>query len=168
MRKKLFWIATAFLFLSFAVEDWAFYRPGNKRLNHLNAAISQSRGQILGHQFPAEQLQTVKALLERNSAVGGTNHGSQDYAAQSLGKLTGILKELQIELLSIVPKDIRQEGFFVVSPFEIEFRCGYHQFGRLLEAIERSRDLIDVREFHLSVVEEEAVVKLSVDIYLFK
>jgi hypothetical protein len=66
------------------------------------------------------------------------------------------------------PGQAKQENLFVVSPFEIELRCGYHQFRRLLEAIERSQNLIVIREFELSVIEGNTLVKLSVEVYLYQ
>jgi len=168
MGKRFFWIATAFLFLFVAVEDWAFYRPWSRRLNRLHQAIGESQDQALGCQVPPDQLQRIKKLIEQNFIHGDASPSGKDYASQSLGELMAILRELEIELLSIVPGEVREEDCFVVSPFEIEVRCGYHQFRRLLEAMERSDGLIDIRRFQLSVVREVAVASLSVEIYLFK
>lgn len=168
MRTPLFWILTAILFLVFATEDWALYRPGTRNLNRLNEAIGKSRQQALGSRIPADKLQKVKELIEHNSIDSGAISEGEGYTSQSLGKLTAILKELKIKLLSFTPGETRQEKLFVVSPFEIELRCSYHQLGRLLETIERSRDFIVIREFRLYQVQKETVAKLSVEIYLFK
>jgi len=168
MRKKLFWIATACLFLVFATEDWAFYRPGTRRLEQLNRAIGTSQGQVLGRHLPEEKLDKIRELIMHNTVQGQPSPDGETYATQSLGRLTAILKELNIELLSFTPGVARQEDLFVVSPFEIELRCGYHQFGRLLDTIDKSSDFIVVRKFQISMVQDEPLAKLSVEVYLFK
>ena len=168
MRKKLFWIATALLFLVFAAEDWAFYRPGVKKLNRLNETIGQSQNQIMGYRLSSKKLQKVRELLMQNSVQGQPGPDRESYTNQSLARLTAILEDLDIELLSMKPGEARQENLFIVSPFEIELRSGYHQFRRLLEAIERSHHFIVIREFDLSVIEGNTLVKLSVDVYLYQ
>jgi hypothetical protein len=166
MRKKLFWIATALMFLVFATEDWAFYRPGIKRLTHLNETIGKSQNQILGYRISAKRLQKIKELITQNSVQGQPGPDRESFTNQSLARLTAILEDLDIELLSMKPGETRQENLFVVSPFEIELRCGYHQFKHLLEAIESSHHFIVIREFELSVIESNTLVKLFVEVYL--
>jgi Tfp pilus assembly protein PilO len=168
MRKKLFWIATACLFLIFAAEDWAFYRPGTKKLEQLNQTIGESQSQVMSRQLPAEKLEKVKELIRQNTLEGQPSPDGESYTTQSLGRLTAILKELNIELLSFTPGDARQEELFVVSPFEIELRCGYHQFGKLLDTIDKSPDFIVIRKLQISMVQDEPLAKLSVEVYLFK
>jgi Tfp pilus assembly protein PilO len=77
------------------------------------------------------------------------------------------LKELQIELLSITPKEVVQEDLVTTSPYVMELRCDYHQFAQLLDAIERCNDLMQITKFDLVAVREEVVATLSVDIHLF-
>jgi len=156
------------LFLVFATEDWAFYRPGVKKLNRLNETIGQSQNQVLGYRLSSQNLQKVRELLMQNSVQGQPGPDRESYTNQSLARLTTILEDLDIELLSMQPGEVQQENLFIVSPFEIELRCGYHQFRRLLEAIERSPHFIVIRKFDLSVIEGNTLVKLSVDVYLYQ
>lgn len=137
-------------------------------MDRLNQAIGRSQSQVMGSQLSEEKLKKVKELIRQNTVEGEPDPTGESYANQSLGRLTAILKELKLELLSITPGDIRQEEAFVISPFEIELRCEYHQFGKLLDSIEKAPDFIVIRELKISMVQDEPMVKLSVDVYLFK
>ena len=134
----------------------------------MNQAIGKSQGQALGRHLPAEKLDKIRELIMHNTVEGQPSPDGESYATQSLGRITAILKELNIELLSFTPGAARQEDLFVVNTFEIELRCGYHQFGRLLDTIDKSTDFIVIREFQISMVQEQALAKLSVEVYLFK
>jgi len=164
---KIFWIIVGALFLVFIVEDWALYRPGANKLRRLNEAIAESRDEALGSRFPAETLEKIKGLIEQNSLRGEVDSGGENPASEPLGRLMEVLKELEIELLAITPQEVFQESFSITSSFVIELRCGYHQLRELLGAIEKSDDLIGIREFDLEVVQDEVVASLFLEIYQF-
>ncbi len=168
MKNKFFWIVTAFLFLVFAAEDWAFYRPGSKKLDRLDQAIGRSQSDILRSRLTANQLQAIKEMVSHNMAQGEPDPAGQNYVSESLEKLTTLLKKQNIDLLSCDPRDVRQEKLYAVTPFEMELQGSYHQFGRLFEAIERSSDFIVIRQFKLSTAEKKMTAQLSVDVYLLK
>jgi Tfp pilus assembly protein PilO len=167
MNKRIFWIATLVFFVIFVVEDLSLYRPGLKNLGQLNEAMARTRSQFLGSQIPAEKLDRIKEIIEQNSLAEVPRPGSEDQASETLGRLMDTLRELQIELLSITPNKIWQSETFVVYPYQMEMRCDYHQFARLLSAIEISTDLIQIKKFELATIQEEVVVTLQFEIYLF-
>jgi len=167
MSKKIFLIVTASLFLFFLIEDWALYRPGEKRLEKLNQAIAQSQSQGFRHLIPAKQLESIQELVAQNTITDANDTAAERHASEHLGRLTSNLKELDIELLSITPKEVRQEQGYVTSAYVMELRCDYHQFRQLLEVIEKSLDLIQITNFQLVTIREEVVITLGVKIYLF-
>ncbi len=168
MGKRLFWIVIAFLFLIFAAEDWAFYRPWSRKLDRLDQAIAEFQDQILGSQIPADRLQKIKDLIEENSIDNSAGSAAENWASQFLGELMALSNEMGIELLSIEPGSGWGEDLCVVYPFKMELRCEYHQLRLLLEAIERSRDLIHIKKFQIFTVQEETLATLAVDIYFIK
>jgi hypothetical protein len=167
MRKRYFWIITGCLFLLFVAQDWALYRPGVKQLAKLEADVAQSKKQALGHNIPEEKLQDIRALIEQNSVSRFPDPEAEGHASEHLERLTAILKGLDIELLSIAPKEVKQKEQYLTSSFFMELRCNYHQFRELLDAVEKSLDLIRIDQFNLLTVQEEVVATLGVEIYLF-
>jgi hypothetical protein len=167
MSKKLFLIIIASLFVLFLIEDWMLYQPSAKKLEKLNQAIAGSQTHALGHLIPTKQLEDIQNLVVQNSVSGATDSGTEGRASEHLGRLTSNLKELDIELLSITPKEVRQEKGYMTSSYVMELRCDYHQFRQLLELIEKSYDLIEIASFQLVTVQTEVVVTLGVKVYLF-
>jgi len=167
MDKKIFLISVAALGLIFVAEDWTLYRPGARKLQYLQGAIVQSRNQFLGSQISAGKFDKIKQIIEQNTTHGPISSAEEGHASRTLGRLMNELKELKIELLSIEPKPFVQTEFYTVTPVALELRCRYHQFASLLDAIEKSDDLVDMKQFSLAAVQEEVVASLSVEIYTF-
>ena len=167
MRKRLFWIITAFLFVLFLILDWGFYRPGVRELAGLEVEILQSKNQALEMNIPDEKLQEIVSLIEQNSVSRFPEPEAEGHASEHLERLMSLLKGYGIELLSITPREVRQKDQYLISTFFMERRCDYHQFRQLLDATERSLDLIQIEKFNLLTVQEEVVVNLGVRIYLF-
>ncbi len=151
----------------FLFEDWILYRPGVKQLAKLDADIAQSKNQAIEHLIPEEKLQDIRALIEQNSVSQHPDPEAESHASEHLERFMGILKGLNIELLSIAPKEVKQKEQFLTSSFLMELRCDYHQFRQLLDAVEKSLDLIRIDTFDLITVQKEVVVTLGVEIFLF-
>jgi len=167
MRKKRFFIIAAFFVLLFLAEDWVVYRPGVSRLKRLNRQVSEARSQFLGSQIPPQKLARIKEIIAQNTIQGLAEKNGEDHASEALGRLMATLRELEIELLSITPKEVLPSGTVLSSPYVMELRCDYHRFAQLLEAIERSSDLMEIEQFELMAIKEEVVATLTVDIQLF-
>jgi len=167
MRKKRFFIIAAFFALLFLTEDWGMYRPGMNRLKRLNRQVAEARSQFLGTQIPPQKLARIKEIVAQNTILGLTEKNGEDHASEALGRLMATLKELEIELLSITPKQTLPSGSVLSSPYIMELRCDYHQFAQLLEAIERSNDLMEIDQFELVAIKEVVVATLAVNIQLF-
>ena len=167
MNKKLFIAISGFVFLLFLVEDLFLYRPGANELQRLNAGIVQSRNEAVGGQIPSDQLIKIRELIEQNTIQPGSGVSGEDQTSETFCRLMAVLKELDIELLSITPGETKQDELMVTSSFMMELRCRYHQLMSLFKAIERSPDLIKTTGFELIRVQEEVVVNLSAEIYMF-
>jgi hypothetical protein len=167
MNKKIFIIIALGLFLLFLVMDWVFYQPSADKLGELNQAIAESQSQAFGYLIPAKQMENIQALIVQNTITGAEDSGVENQVSEHLGRLTGNLKELNIELLSITPKEMRQQQGFMTSSYVMELHCDYHQFRQLLEVVENSLDLTEITNFQLVTIREEVVVTLGVKIYLF-
>jgi hypothetical protein len=112
-------------------------------------------------------MENIQALIVQNTITGAEDSGVENQVSEHLGRLTGNLKELNIELLSITPKEMRQQQGFMTSSYVMELHCDYHQFRQLLEVVENSLDLTEITNFQLVTIREEVVVTLGVKIYLF-
>jgi len=167
MRKKRFFIIAAFFLVLFLAEDWAVYRPGMSRLKRLSRQVAEARSHFLGTQIPPQKLDKIKEIVAQNTIHGFTEKNGEDHASEALGRLMATLKELEIELLSITPEQVLPAGSVLSSPYVMELRCDYHQFARLLDAIEGSNDLMEIDQFELVAIKKEVVATLTVDIQLF-
>ena len=138
-----------------------------KQLTGLEAEIVQSKNQSLELNIPNGKLQEIKALIEQNSVSSFPEPGAESHASEHLERLMNLLRGNNIELLSITPGEVKQKDQYLISTFFMELRCDYHQFRQLLDAMEKSLDLIRIKKFRLLTVQNEVVVNLGVEIYLF-
>ena len=86
-----------------------------------------------------------------------------------------MLDKLNIQVLSIKPRDREKEGSYYRAPYELTLKCSFEQFGKYLAEIERSPRLVSLDEFEVKngierikanteeekLMEQEFVVNLS-------
>ncbi|MEA3287887.1 MAG: type 4a pilus biogenesis protein PilO [Candidatus Marinimicrobia bacterium] len=105
--------------------------------------------QLITAQILANNLDHVYTLFERNLALSEQDSLADDASIPFLNSLTQTIDSLGIQLRNIRPKQGTPRRRSIETPYDIEIRCNYRQFGKLLAELERSSRLITVKEFHV-------------------
>ena len=104
---------------------------------------------LISAQILASKLDRVYTLFQENLALSQQDSLAEDASLPFLNSLTDILEDLDIQLLSIKPKDRESKGEYYKSPYAITIECSYEEFGKFLAEIERSPRLITLNEYEV-------------------
>lgn len=111
--------------------------------------ITRLNEQLITAQILANQLDHVYTLFERNLALSAQDSLAEDASIPFLNSLTNVIDSLGIQLLNIRPKPSLNMRRSIETPYDLEVRCNYRQFGKLVAELERSSRLITLKEFHV-------------------
>ena len=133
-----FWLGSSFL-----VKD--------KPLKILQLEDKQSglNENLISAQILASQLDRVYTLFQENLALSQADSLADDASLPFLNGLTDILNSLDIELLSIKPRERNRKGNYFKVPYLLTIKCTYKQFGKFIAEMERSPRLIMIDEFEV-------------------
>ena len=79
----------------------------------------------------------------------GDNNIDKEASIEFLESLTDIIEELNIAILNIKPQKKVTKGKYTYIPYDLDIRCSYEQFGKLINALETNDRLIQIDEFKL-------------------
>ena len=124
---------------------------GNKPLTILELEDKQNdlNENLISAQILASQLDRVYTLFQENLALSQADSLADDASLPFLNGLTDILSSLEIELLSIKPRDRKKKWNYFKVPYELIIQCTSEQFGEFLAEMERSPRLIMIDEFEV-------------------
>ena len=87
-------------------------------------------------------------IFEQN-LVTKDNELDKEASIEFLESLTDIIEKLNIAILSIKPQKKVKKGKYTYIPYDLDIRCSYEQFGKLVSALETNDRLIQIDEFKL-------------------
>ncbi|MCF6237849.1 MAG: type 4a pilus biogenesis protein PilO [Candidatus Marinimicrobia bacterium] len=105
--------------------------------------------QLITAQILANNLDHVYTLFERNLALSEQDSLADDASIPFLNSITHTMDSLGIQLLNIRPKLGNARKRSIETPYDIEIKCNYRQFGKFIAELERSSRLITIKEFHI-------------------
>jgi Tfp pilus assembly protein PilO len=118
-------------------------------IKYYDKQIEKLNEQLITAQILANKLDRVYTLFERNLALSEQDSLADDASIPFLNALTHSIDSLGIKLLNIRPKPSSPRLRSIENPYDVEIRCNYRQFGKLLAELEQSSRLITVKEFHV-------------------
>lgn len=129
---------------------------------------------LISAQILASKLDRVYTLFQKNLALSQQDSLADDASMPFLNNLTDMLDKLNIQVLSIKPRDREKEGSYYRAPYELTLKCSFEQFGKYLAEIERSPRLVSLDEFEVkngierikSKTSEEDLAEQVFEIYL--
>lgn len=102
---------------------------------------------LISAQILASKLDRVYTLFQENLALSLRDSLAEDASMPFLRDITDKLETLNIEVLSIKPRNrIKEKGYYR-SPYELTVKCDFDQFGEFLTEIERSPRLVNIDDF---------------------
>tara|TARA_B100000029_G_scaffold20952_2_gene21221 strand:+ start:5721 stop:6278 length:558 start_codon:yes stop_codon:yes gene_type:complete len=101
-------------------------------------------------QILSQSLDMVYKLFEENLAIEISDERNESASLPFIKSLTDILNNLEIKILGLKPKPIEKDGIYTIIPYEIEIKCNYETFGKLINELEKNDRLIIIDEFKLN------------------
>lgn len=128
--------------------NWVYKeKPGIIR--SYDKKIVKLNEQLITAQILANKLDRVYTLFQRNLALSAKDSLAEDASIPFLNSLTSTIDSLGIQLMNIRPKPGSKRRRSIETPYDLEIRCNFRQFGKLLAELERSSRLITISEYHV-------------------
>jgi Tfp pilus assembly protein PilO len=140
----IFVLALAFYY----TVNWVYGdKPADIR--YLDKQIEKLNESLITAQILSNELDRVYNLFEENLAESKSDEVTEDASMEFLNSLTMTLDSLGITTIYMRPKPRITGRISVETPYDLEIRCNYKQFGVLMAKLESSMRLIQVNEFHV-------------------
>lgn len=148
MRKNLILLA---IIIVFGGGFWAYYNmvylKVPVKISALDREIEAKNERLISAEILAQELDLVAQLIERNLAVSAQDSLAEDASIPFLNYVTGLLRSLDIKLISLEPKKRRTQIDYIKTPYAMSVECSYEDFGKLVSVLEKSERLITVESF---------------------
>ncbi len=118
-----------------------------EQIRSYDEKIEKLNEQLITAQILANNLDRVYTLFERNLALSAKDSLADDASMPFLNSLTETIDSLGIRILNIRPKPRTKTLKRIETPYELEIRCNYRQFGKFIAELEQSSRLITVQEY---------------------
>lgn len=118
-------------------------------IRYLDKQIAKLNESLITAQILSNELDRVYNLFEENLAESKSDEVTEDASMEFLNSLTMTLDSLGITTIYMRPKPRITGRISVETPYDLEIRCNYKQFGVLMTRLESSMRLIQVNEFHI-------------------
>ncbi|NQV16287.1 type 4a pilus biogenesis protein PilO [bacterium] len=128
--------------------NWV-YKEKPTEIRAYDKKIVKLNEQLITAQILANKLDRVYTLFERNLALSAQDSLADDASIPFLNSLTSTIDSLGIQLSNIRPKPGTPLKRAIETPYDLEIRCNYRQFGKFLAELERSSRLITVKQYHV-------------------
>ncbi|NQV43019.1 MAG: type 4a pilus biogenesis protein PilO [Candidatus Marinimicrobia bacterium] len=118
-------------------------------IRYLDKEIEKLNESLITAQILSNELDRVYNLFEENLAESKSDEVTEDASMEFLNSLTMTLDSLGITTIFMRPKPRITGRISVETPYDLEIRCNFKQFGVLMANLESSMRLIQVNEFHV-------------------
>ncbi len=118
-------------------------------IRYLDKEIAKLNESLITAQILSNELDRVYNLFEKNLADSESDDVAKDASMDFLNSLTMTLDSLGITTIYMRPKPQITGRISIETPYDLEIRCNYKQFGVLMAKLESSMRLIQVNEFHV-------------------
>jgi len=147
-KKFIFAGIISFLILVFVIEN-SFYVSGKpSEIRRLEKTSKSTQERFNAASILSSELKRMYNIFERN-LVTSENNIDTEASIEFLESLTDVIEELNIAILNIKPQKKIKKGRYTYIPYDLDVRCSYEQFGKLISALETNERLIQIEEFKL-------------------
>jgi len=117
------------------------------QISELDRKIRTENERLISAEILSQELKLVAQLIERNLATSAQDSLAEDASMPVLNFVTGLLRQLDIKLISLEPKKRRAQVDYIKTPYALSVECSYEKFGKLITELEKSERLISVESF---------------------
>ena len=127
--------------------------------------IDEKNKQLLAAQILAEKREGVTMLIHSNLVESPSDSLAEKASIPFLRYLTSTMDRLGIRLVSLTPREVigtddpvsMSQKEYIEVPYEMKVIASYKEFGRFLDVLEKSPNLIKVNAFVLTNDIEQSV-----------
>jgi len=149
MNKNLiFSILLSLITFSFFIENSFFVSKKPAHIRQLEKKFKSVQETYNATTILAGGWKQMYEIFEQN-LITKNNDIDKMASIEFLEILTDIIDGLDIAILSIKPQKKQNAGKYVYIPYDLEIRCSYEQFGKLISSLESNERLIQIDEFEL-------------------
>ena len=134
--------------LVFIIENSFFVSEKPSTIRELEKISKSTQERYNAASILSSELKRMYNIFETN-LVTKDNQIDTEASIEFLESLTDIIEKLNIAILSIKPQKKVKKGKYTYIPYDLDVRCSYKQFGKLVSALETNDRLIQIDEFKL-------------------
>ena len=149
MKKILIFAGVlSFITLLFIIENSFFVFEKPSIIRGLEKTSKSTQERFNAASILSSELKRMYNIFETN-LVTKDNQIDKEASIEFLESLTDIIEKLNIAILSIKPQKKVKKGKYTYIPYDLDVRCSYEKFGKLISALETNDRLIQIDEFKL-------------------
>ncbi len=149
MNKNLIFAGVlSFITLLFIIENSFFVSEKPSIIRGLEKTSKSTQERFNAASILSSELKRMYNIFETN-LVTKDNQIDKEASIEFLESLTDIIEKLTIAILSIKPQKKVKKGKYTYIPYDLDVRCSYEKFGKLISALETNDRLIQIDEFKL-------------------
>ena len=149
MNKNLIFAGVlSFITLLFIIENSFFVSEKPSIIRGLEKTSKSKQERFNAASILSSELKRMYNIFETN-LVTKDNQIDKEASIEFLESLTDIIEKLNIAILSIKPQKKVKKGKYTYIPYDLDVRCSYEKFGKLISALETNDRLIQIDEFKL-------------------
>lgn len=137
-----------FITLLFIIEDNFFVGEKPSSIRNLEEISKSTQERYNAASILSSELKRMYNIFEKN-LVTKDNQIDKEASIEFIDALTDIIEKLNIAILSIKPQKKVKKGKYTFIPYDLDVRCSYEQFGKLVNELESNDRLIQIDEFKL-------------------
>jgi Tfp pilus assembly protein PilO len=151
MKKSLFALILLFVAAgTFYYYQQYVYRPKPVKVRELDRQIQQENEKLIAAQIIANELKQVTKLIEGNLAQSARDSLAEDASLPFMNQLTDILRDHDIDLVSIDPGARRSYADYLATPYTLDVQTSYKSLVDFLNDMEKSNRLATVDRLDLN------------------
>ena len=151
MRKALFALILLFLTAGgYYYYQQYVYRPKPLKVRELDRQIQQENEKLISAQIIANELKQVTKLIEGNLAQSARDSLAEDASLPFMNQVTDILRNHEIDVVSIEPGSRRNFADYISTPYTLEVKTSYKALVSFLNDVEKSNRLVTVDRVDLN------------------
>jgi Tfp pilus assembly protein PilO len=141
------------ILILFGGGAWSYfhwiYADYPQRIRQYDRTIQLRDEKLISAQIIHQQLDLVANLIEKNLALSKSDSLAEDASLPFLEYITGILKELEIELVKLEPGKRSARLDYVRTPYVLTIKASYGKLGKFINRLEKSERLVTVEQFEI-------------------
>jgi Tfp pilus assembly protein PilO len=125
------------------------FPPKPDRFDSLESKLKFEQEKLISAQILASELLRVESLIENNLAGSKGDALTQEASVDFINEMIAVLTELNCEITGMKTYEKDRASNYVRTPYEVNFKGTYNQFGKFINRMEQSERLVMLELFKI-------------------